>query len=631
MKEFLSRVKEHVPIRLIKYTAVLLSLFQLYTAAFGIFRSPMAHRAGHLGFVLVIYYLMESLEAKSQITKAINWLFSILSAITAIYLIVCDKRLIEIISLGEPTLLDNIITVLIIILVLEAIRRTQFAIFICCVLGLLYMPFGMYFPGILKHAGISWGRTIYFIGASGEGIYGDMLNVSSSFLFGFILLGAFLVKTGITRFFIEAASILFGRFTGGTAKMALFSSGLVGTVMGSGLANVATTGVFTIPMMKKSGLPATLAGAVETVAADGGQILPPVMGTAAFLMAEFTGIPYSTIALSAVVPAVLYYGGAFFAIHLFCKKNKISGLKKEEIPSKIDVLKKIYYLLPLVALMFAIFYFRVSPTRAALVGIAASIAVTFFRIKTRLTLRGFLDSLELGAKNAIEIVILCAGIGIFVGSLTTTGLAMRFSEIMMALSGGNHLIMLIVAMITSIALGTGLPTPAAYIVSAAFIAPSLVNAGMSLLAVHLFLVHFAIKASISPPVAVSAVVAAGIAETTDWNKTCWDAIKLCASSFFIPFMFVFGEGLLLVGSWNVVLMAVITASIGVFCIAVSVEGYLFNDINMVGRVILFAAGLLLSYQGMISDLLGIAFAGLVMAINFAQFLKTKNVALKVNS
>ncbi|HEY3316098.1 MAG TPA: TRAP transporter fused permease subunit [Bacillota bacterium] len=602
---------------LARVVAIGLSLFQLYTAAFGIYRSPVAHRAVHVGLILVLYFLSEAIAKRGRGRLVFNVSLVAVAAAVTVYLVVSDQRIQQLIGMVEPGILDNLIGAVIILLVLEALRRTQFEIWVLSVISIAYMWLGSYIPGIFGHPGMSWNRIIYFLGLSSEGIFGSMVDVSSTFLYLFILLGSFLYFTGCTEFFVNLGLRLLGKQPGGPAKVSILGSGLVGMVMGSGIANVATTGVFTIPLMKKVGISSKFAGAVESVAADGGQIMPPILGTSAFLMAEFTGIPYAKIAVAAIIPGVLYYLSAYAGVHFYATQKRISGVEDEMIPSWRQVALQIYLLLPVAALMYYIFILRATPTRAGLIGIGASLLVALIRKTQRLKFSDVLQALERGAKSAIEIVIVCAGMGIFVAAVVTTGLAMRITEVIMSLSAGNLILGLIVAMIASMILGAGLPTPATYMVSAAFVAPAMMQLGVPLLAAHLFLVHFAIKSSISPPVAVTCVVAAGIAETNWWG-VAWESMRLAASSFLIPFAFVLQPGLLGQGPAAGVLISTIAAAIAVVFVAAGLQGNLLRPMTVLTRVLAVIGGVLLLFGSPLTYSVGLALLVLTVLIQVTQ-------------
>jgi len=459
-------------------------------------------------------------------------------------------------------------------------------------LGLAYMLFGPYFPGLFAHPGISWERLIYLISYSSEGIFGIGLAVSSTYLYIFILFGVFLGKTGVIDFFIDLALSLVGKYSGGMAKSCVISSSLMGTITGSSLGSAAAVGSFTIPMMKKEGFKSHVAAAIEAISACGGQLMPPVMGAAAFIMAEIIGVPYGKIALAGLIPAVIYYINVFSIIHFESLSSGIKGLNKNKLPKFKDVvLSSGYLLLPLLVLIYTLMIAGYSATKSGFIAIICCIIVTYFRKENHFGWKNFLQSCEEGAYSVLKIAILCAGIGLIISSVTLTGLGMRFSSIAIALAGGNLFLLLFITMIMSLILGMGMPTPIVYLLTAIFIAPSMMQLGVSAFAAHFFVFYYAILSGLTPPVCLVAITTAAIAKA-DWFKTGLTATRFALAVFIAPYIWIFNPQLLMVGSWYEILLVFMLATMGVIAIASSLQGWFINKTSWIERIILFIAGLL---------------------------------------
>ncbi|WP_206811718.1 TRAP transporter permease [Paradesulfitobacterium ferrireducens] len=616
--------------KLITVLAVALSLFQLYTAAFGIFKNSIVHRAVHLTFIMVLFFLLYPSNknlAKSRIWLFIDAVIATLALISVGYIAVFYEQIAERIgNLQGLTQFDYVIGMIVIVLVLEATRRTNHIFLGLMILALVYMVYGPYFPGLFAHPGIGLERLIYLLTYSSEGIFGTGLAVSSTYLYLFILFGVFLGKTGVTDFFVNFALSLVGRFAGGSAKASVIGSSLMGTVSGSSIGNVVASGTFTIPMMKAAGFRNHVAGAVEAVASSGGQLMPPVMGSAAFIMAEITGVSYGKIALTALIPAIIYYVNIFAVIHFEAVQHGLKGLPKDEVPRLKHVLKTSGYLIiPVLVLIYMLMIRGYTATKAGFVAIIASILVTYLRKENHFSWRDFLHACEKGARSALEIAILCAGIGIIISAVVLTGLGMRFSSIAMSLTGGELIPVLFMGMIISIILGMGMPTPVVYMLMAMFTAPTMVQMGVPLLAAHLFVFYYAILSGLTPPVCIAAIVAAGIADA-NWLKTGLTSSRFALTAFIIPYMWVFGPQLLMVGTWYEVLIAFVLACIGTVAMAGAVQGWLIEKTSVIERLILAIAGLLMIKPGWVTDGIGLALLALVMAFQW-KARKTETLAI----
>ncbi len=601
---------------LVTVLAVTLSLFQLYTAAFGIYKTAVVHRAVHLTLILVLFFLLYPANKKAARSKTWLVIDGIIAAIAlaAVGYIVFFYEAVanRIGNLEDLTRMDLIIGTLVILLVLEATRRSNRVFFFLMLLALAYIFWGPYFPGLFAHPGISIERLIYLLSYSSEGIFGTGLAVSATYLYLFILFGVFLGKTGVTDFFLKLALALVGRFTGGSAKACVIASSLMGTVTGSSLGNAVAVGSFTIPMMKQAGFRSHIAAAIEALSSCGGQLMPPVMGAAAFIMAEITGVPYGQLALMALIPAVIYYINVFAVIHFEAASSGLKGLPASDLPSIKQVLSSGYLLLPLLVLIYMLMIAGYTATKAGFVAIITCILVTYLRKHNHFNWKDFWQACEKGAYNAVEIAVLCAGIGIIISAVVLTGLGMRFSSIAIALTGGHLIPMLLMAMLVSIIMGMGMPTPVVYLLMAMFAAPSLVKLGVPVIAAHLFVFYYAILSGLTPPVCLVSIVAAGLAGA-DWWKTGWASVRLALASFIIPYMWVFGPQILMIGNWSEVVLAFICASIGAVAVAGSVQGWFLTRAGWPERVLLLAGGLLLIKPGLVTDVIGIVMVAMVVA------------------
>jgi TRAP transporter 4TM/12TM fusion protein len=544
---------------------------------------------------------------------------SLLSIAVASYSLFTYENLMETAGLYSTT--DYIVAVLGILLTLEATRRiVGLPIVIVASCFLIYAYLGPYFPGFLNHRGYEIKRIVTHMWLTTEGIMGIPLGVSSTFIFLFILFGAFLNSTGIMDFFMDISNAIAGWASGGPAKVAVLASALEGTVSGSSVANTVGSGSFTIPMMKRLGYRAEFAGAVEAAASTGGQIMPPVMGAAAFLMAEFIGVPYVEIAKAAIIPAVLYFTGIWVVVHFEAKKCGLRGLSRAELPNLWHVLKKDSYLIfPLVAIIYLLVE-GFTPMRAALGGLGLCIVVSMFRKATRLNLTKLLNTLEAGARGALGVALACATAGIIVGVVTLTGVGLKMGDGLLALSGGFLIPTLIFTMITSLILGMGAPTTANYIITSTCAAPAILALGVPVLAAHMFVFYFGIIADITPPVALAAFAGAALAKANPM-KTGIEATKLAIAAFIVPYIFVFSPELLLINAtpWGIVQTS-FTAIMGMIGVGAAVEGWYWTRMSWWERIIALVAGLLLILPGAMYDLIGF---GLLASVTLIQYYRTR--------
>ncbi len=592
-------------------TAVAWSLAQLYTAAFGVFPSTL-QRAPHVGVALVLIFLLYPAN-KDNKTNKIPWydyILAFLGFIVAAYHIVFYEELMW--RAGIYNNMDTIIGIIAVLLILEATRRLAGPIIVgLATFFLFYAYFGKYFPLFMAHPGFSIKRIAVFQWISTEGILGIPIQVSSTFIFLFLLFASFLKKSGIGDWMTDIAIGLTGGAIGGPAKAAVIASAAQGTVSGSSVANTVGTGSVTIPLMKSIGYRKEFAGAVEAAASTGGQLMPPVMGAAAFVMVEFLNIPYIQIAMAAAIPAVLYFTGIFITVHLEAKKAGLLGIPKEKLPNWKVLFKKKWFL---ATPIFGIVYLLVAGYTAMMAALAAIILCVFASMilkETRMSLKDIIDGLSEGARTALPVVASCAVAGIIVGIVTLTGLGMKMSGGLVKLAGGNIYLTMLFTMIGSLILGMGVPTTANYIIQATVSAPALMILGVPPLAAHLFVFYFGIVADITPPVALAAFAGSGIAGS-DPLKTGFEAFRLGFAAYLVPYIFALSPILILIRPEGVatasfifsVALAVITAIIGMICIGASTTGFFVTKDTWYERILFFLAGVALIKPGIYTDILG---------------------------
>lgn len=459
-----------------------------------------------------------------------------------------------------------------------------------------------------------------------EGIFSTPVNVCSKYIVVFIIFGAFLERTGISNFFIDLANCIAGRFAGGPAKVSVISSALCGMVSGSSVGNTVTTGSVTIPMMKKTGYKPEFAGAVEATSSTGGQIMPPIMGAAAFLMADFVGVPYSSIIGRAILPAILYFAGIFISVHLEAKKLDLHGMPKEQLPKATKLVKKIYLLLPLVMLVVWVSGNFMTMQKAASLAIVLTVVVSLFNKDNRITPGKILEALEAGGKSAITVGAACGVAGIISGTITMTGLANDIINAIVSVAGDRLIIALILTMLCCIVLGMGVPTTANYCIMAATTAPILIRMGVPVMAAHFFVFYFGIVADITPPVALAAYAGSAIAKSNPM-KTAFNASKLAVAAFIVPYMFCFNPAMLLIDTTAIqVVQIAITAFIGIFALAAALEGYCFANMNAVIRIVIAAGGLLLIHPALATDLVGLIIVFVSLGFQYVLSKKRKAAA-----
>ncbi len=621
---------------LVTVVAILMSAFHLFTAARGTLLA-MQQRSLHLIFAFSLGFALYPGFKKSSKNKIDipDWILIILSIVVWGYIFTN----IEYIALkgGKMSTIDEVFGILAILLTLEVTRRVVGPeLPIVTIVFLLFAYFGRHMPGILNHRGFGITRIVSHMYMTTEGIMGTPLGVSSTFVFMFILFGSFLDKTGVGQFFIDFAYALTGSTRSGPAMTSVVSSGLMGSISGSSVANTVTTGAFTIPLMKKVGYAPYYAGAVEATSSTGGQIMPPVMGAAAFIMADFTGFQYIEIVKAAVIPAVLYYIAVGTMVHLEACKIGLKGLPREQLPKISNIiLKQGYLLFPLIAIVYMLVK-QQPPMNAALAGIVVGVVVAFIAALVKkdgsFTYKSVLQAMESGAKGALGVACACACAGMIVGVVTLTGFGLKIAEVIVKIAQGRLIPTLILTMVSSIILGMGLPTTAKYIVLATMAVPAITKLGVNLMCAHLFILYFGVVADVTPPVALAAYAGAGIAGANSM-KTGFQAFKLALGAFIIPYIFCINPHLVMIDkvvgttiSWLPITAAlpnIATALIGTICLAGCVEGYLFGRLRTWQRIILIIAALGLLDPNTLTDIIGL---GALALIFISQKLLNKNKA-----
>ena len=612
--------------RIIAIICICFSLFQVYTGFFGVL-DAMLQRAVHLSFGISLVYLLCPVKRswiKGGSVHPLDLFLAILSIIPPVYILLNYQQLI--LRAGTVTPADTAIGLLGIVMVIEAARRiVGLPIVVVVLCFIAYGFFGPYMPGPLAHRGLSLQQMVGHLFFTTEGVFGIPMGVSSTFIFLFILFGAYLEKTGLGKFFIDIANAIAGWASGGPAKVAVLSSALEGTISGSSVANVVGSGAFTIPMMKKLGYSKNFAGAVEAAASTGGQIMPPVMGAAAFLMAEFVGIPYMEVVKAAVVPALLYFLGVFLGVHFEAKRENLKGTPRSLLPPFGRILKEEGHLaIPLIAII-GLLSSGYTPMRAALAGIVISIATAMLRANTRMTFNDIVDGLIKGARGALGVLIAWAAAGIIIGVVTKTGVGLKLASALVQLSDGSFLLLLFCTMITSLILGMGVPTTANYVITSTIAAPALISLGVPILAAHMFVFYFGIIADITPPVALAAFAGAAISGGNP-IRTGINASKLGIAAFIIPYMFVLSPAMLGIDATFLDMVhTTITAVIGMIGVSAAMIGQFVTRAWWIERIVLFAGGLLLIDPSGFTDIVGVA---VLVAVGAFQYFRKKRSAEK---
>jgi TRAP transporter 4TM/12TM fusion protein len=663
------------------WIAVAFSAFQIVTATFSPLPSQIV-RSVHVGFLLIVVFGVTSTLTDKRAAKAVYWALGITGFVLGFYHWVFYEQLI--LRAGDPNTVDIVVGIIVVLLVFEAGRRMMGPVLpIICAIFLSYGLFGQYLPSPLNTRGYEFNQIVDQMFLGTEGIYGIPIYVSSTYIFLFILFGAFLERAGMITLFTDVAMGTVGHARGGPAKVAVISSGLMGTINGSGIANVVTVGQFTIPLMKRFGYPAYFAGAVEATSSMGGQIMPPVMGAVAFIMAETINVPYSTVCIAAIVPAVLYYYSAFWAVHLEAGKRGLVGLPKDQTPSPIAALKKNWFLLMPLAALVVLLFAGYTPLFAGTVGlgltvmvifshpivaalptpalriafwillglsaalffeygvwlliamVAVLMAVTVWVKGGRETLKVALNSLADGARHALPVGVACALVGTIIGTLTLTGAATNFVRVIVTVGESSIFFSLCLTALTSLILGMGIPTIPNYIITSSIAAPALLHLGVPLIVSHMFVFYFGIMADLTPPVALAAFAAASIAKESGF-KIGWTAVKIALPGWIAPFMAVYAPALMLqpVGPRVVVYgfaafaaYMICKAALAVTMWGVTAIGYFLAPVSWPERVIAFLSAALLVVDYPWTDPAGFTACGLFLAYQFWKARRAGRAAL----
>lgn len=623
--------------KVVALIAVLLSVFSVYSNGLSniqeIYRNLI-----FLGFLLVLTFLLypATKSSKQERFTVVDYIFVILSILGIGYLFL-NYTVIHVDRGSQPIMMDYIFAAITIVVLFEAARRAVgLFIPILCGAAVIYALFGTAFPWVFGHAGFSLERLLYRLYMTTEGILGLTLSTASTFIVMFILFGAFLSASGATQLFNDLALAIAGRKRGGPAQVAVLSSALTGSLSGSAVANVATTGAFTIPLMKSIGLKPKFAGAVEAAASTGGMIMPPIMGAAAFIMAGFLGISYTTVIIAAIIPSFLYYIALIFAIDIEAKKQGLKGISKENIPDVLQVLKERGVLIIPILVVIGTLLMGKTALFAGFAGIGSVIVASWLTKdkSTRITLRKVIEAFVDGGKGTIQVGIACAAIGIIICVVTMTGIGSTLAFNIVDLTGGQLWLILIVVMLTCIVLSMGLPSTALYIVVAVTAAPALVEAGVNPLAAHFFVFWFGALSNITPPVALASYTAAGIAGANAM-KTSWEALRLSLAGFIIPFMIAYNPILLMqppdgeeISAISVILV-ILTSTLGVYTLAVALGNFLNAKLWIAERVLFFAGALLLIKPGLITDISGLVICLSVYLVHHIRTRKNRGAEINV--
>ena len=611
-RESNTRIWVGVPHRVVQVVMALFSLYCIYSTLFST-ASLERRMTAFLGCVIIMGFLYYPASKHHVRPNFIPWYDVIIMVVGAgcffYYCFVADDLIKVLSSASKMTTMYNVIAIVGILVLMELCRRCVGVPILVVVAVLLFYTFGV--------ANLTLERALYTLFYRTGGVIGTPIQVCAKFIVVFIVFGAFLERTGISKFFIDLANKIAGASAGGPAKVAVISSALCGMVSGSSVGNTVTTGSVTIPMMKKTGYKPEFAGAVEAAASTGGQIMPPIMGAAAFLMAEYIGISYGEVALKAILPAFLYFAGIFTAVHLEAKKLGLKGISRAEMAPGRELAKKSYLLIPIVLLVVLVSVNACTMQRAATYSILAAIIVGLINRDAKLTPMKFLEALEAGGKGTITVAVACSMAGVIAGCITATGLASKLISAIVALSGNTLIIGLFLTMVCCIILGMGVPTPANYCIMAATCAPILVKLGVPQVAAHFFVFYFGIVADITPPVALAAYAGSAIAKSNPM-KTGINATKLAIAAFIVPYVFAYSSEMLFVDVNSVfeVVQICVSAFIGIFGVAACLNGYLYKPVNVILRIALLAGGLTLIIPGTVTDLIGIVLVGGVTAYQY---------------
>ena len=625
-KESNTRIWEGTPAVIVRMVMVFFSLYCIWSTLFSV--AALEKRlTAFLALLVIMGYLIYPASKHHVRHNYIPWydyVIMVLGAACFLYYYFSYDSLVTVLtSFSRMSTLQVAIAIVGLLTLMELCRR-------CVGLPILFVAGALLLYTFFSKVGMSIGMkgVMYKLFYTTNGIMGTPVQVCAKYIVVFIIFGAFLERTGIAAFFIDLANSLVGRFSGGPAKVAVISSALCGMVSGSSVGNTVTTGSVTIPMMKKTGYKGEFAGAVEAAASTGGQIMPPIMGAAAFLMAEYMNVTYAEVALRAILPAALYFAGIFIAVHLEAKKLGLKGISKDQLPVFRQLIKKVYLLLPLVVLVALVTTNTRTMQFSASIAILVTIAVNLFDKDNRISLNKILEALEAGGKGTITVAVACAMAGVIAGCITATGLASKLIGMVIALSNSvpfisPTLVALFLTMICCIILGMGVPTTANYCIMASTCAPILITIGVPKMAAHFFVFYFGIVADITPPVALAAYAGSAIAKSNPM-KTGINASKLAIGAFVVPYIFCMNPAMLLIDVTAFkVIQIIVTSLIGIFGVAAAMNGFLFQRLSWPARIVICAAGLMMMDPTLITDIVGIVLMALVLVFQFLAARKAK--------
>jgi len=596
----------------ISLTAVTLSIYHLFCAYFGQ-ANATEFRSTHLTFILILAFLIKPSEKSNpnKITAPflIDLLLIFLTAAVQAYILYDTNAFLS--RTGEPSVMDVVMGTILIVVLLEATRRTLgWVLTSIVIVFLLDARFAEHLIWLFEGPSTKWETIVDYMFIQNEGVYGIPLMVISSYVVLFFIFGSLFLETGVGKFFIDFALALAGRKVGGPAKTACIASGIFGSVTGVATANVATTGTFTIPLMRRVGYSPIFAGAVEAAASTGGQIMPPIMGSAAFIIAEFMGVPYLEVCIAAAIPSLLYVLSVYFMVHYRAKKLNLRPLPEEELPDLKAVLKRGAYLFTPIFLIIGLLVSGRSPVAAAFWGIVSVVGLALLRKDTRIKPVKLIAALESAVKGCVPVSLACAVVGIIIGCSCASGIGLSFTSTIVALSGGHLWIALILIMVSALVLGMGMTAVAVYITLAALVIPALVEMGVPTIGAHLFPFYYGIVSVVTPPVALAAYVAAGLTKA-DPVKTGYQAFRLSIAAFIIPFMFVYGPELLMIGTPLNIFKALCTSILGIILLAAAIEGWFLHRMNILERLFAIAASILLISPTLLTDLAGFSVAAVL--------------------
>jgi TRAP transporter 4TM/12TM fusion protein len=599
--------------------AVMFGVFHLIMATGFITLTSIQIRTVHLAFALILAFMLAPARKKSPINQpsSFDYVWIVLAIAVNGYLFFRYNQLVYL--GGRHSEVDIIFGAITIIVLFEAARRIiSVGLVYLAIFAILFAYFGRSMPGPFIHTGFSAERIIQHLYLTGEGIFGFILGVSSTTIVTFVIFGVFLQALGVSDFFNNIANVLTGKSKGGPAKIATVSSALMGSVSGDTSGNVATTGTFTIPLMKKSGYKPYFAGAIECAASAGGQLMPPVMGATAFIIADTLGIPYIEIAIAATLPAILYFSGVFATIHFKALSQGLEGLDSSLVPKFREVIPQAYLMLPLIGIVYLLVK-NYDPVYSAFWGgIVFTVLLSFFKKETRITLGKLVQILEQAARTTVTVAIACATVGIVVGIASLTGVTISIADSVLSLTGGMLIPTLLLAMLVAMVMGMGLPTTACYVLTSISAAPVLTMLGLPVLTAHLFVLFYGVMSALTPPVATGAYTAAGLANANP-TKVGLTSLRIAMAGFIVPFLFVFQPSLLLGQGYSILeaILPFALSVVGIVSLAAGIEGYFIWRVNWVGRVALIASGILFIFPTLLSSGIG----ALLLAFAFIPFSK----------